>query len=311
MVKKILKLMNDQIKIANAPCSWGALEFDLEGKSLGYEQVLDEIAATGYTGTELGDWGFMPTDPEELHDEIAKRNLTLLGAFVPVALSIESAHEEGIAKALKVAGLMHDAGYRDAFIVLADENGTVEYRTNNAGRINGQGGLTDAQMKIFGEGAEKIARAVKDQYGMRTVFHHHCAGYIETPDEINAFLQITDPDLVGLCFDTGHYKFGGGKDAVGMLEKHWGRVWHVHFKDYSPEVAASSAKHNWDYFQSVRNGVFCELGKGDVNFEAVIQFLKNKNYNGWIVVEQDVLPGMGNPRQCAENNRKYLHDKGL
>ncbi|MEO9004961.1 MAG: sugar phosphate isomerase/epimerase [Ginsengibacter sp.] len=303
--------MSNQIKIANAPCSWGALEFDLEGKSAGYEQVLNEIAETGYIGTELGDWGFMPTDPKELHAEITKRNLTLVGAFVPVALSVESAHDEGVEKALKVAGLMFDAGYKNAFIVLADDNGTVEYRTKNAGRINGQGGLSDVQMKIFGEGAEKVAAAVKDKFGIRTVFHNHCAGYIETPDEINAFLQITDPSLVGLCFDTGHYKFGGGKDVIGMLEKHWNRIWHVHFKDFSDELAASSAKHNWDYFQSVRNGVFCELGKGSVDFEAVIQFLKNKNYDGWIVVEQDVLPGMGNPKKCAENNRKYLQGKGL
>lgn len=303
--------MKNQIKIANAPCSWGALEFDLEGKSADYEQVLDEIAETGYIGTELGDWGFMPVNPQKLHQEILKRKLDLIGAFVPVALSMESAHADGTEKALKVAGLMYEAGYHDAFIVLADDNGTVEYRTCNAGRINGGGGLTDVQMKTFGAGAEKVARAVKDQYGMRTVFHHHCGGYIETPDEINAFMQITDPSLVGLCFDTGHFKFGGGRDITGMLEKHWSRVWHVHFKDFSPDVAASSAKHGWDYFQSVRHGVFCELGKGNVDFEAIIQFLKNKNYSGWIVVEQDVLPGMGDPKRCAENNRKYLRSLGL
>ncbi len=51
--------LNSKIKIANAPCSWGVLEFELEGKFLGYEQVLNEIAETGYAGTELGDWGFM------------------------------------------------------------------------------------------------------------------------------------------------------------------------------------------------------------------------------------------------------------
>ena len=150
--------MENKIKIANAPCSWGALEFELEGKALGYEQVLDELVATGYAGTELGDWGFMPTDPAALHDEIAKRNISLLGAFVPVALSNESAHEAGVDKALKVAGLMYDAGYKDAFIVLADENGTVEFRTKNAGRTNGQGSLSDSQMKIFGAGAEKVAK---------------------------------------------------------------------------------------------------------------------------------------------------------
>ena len=312
MVKEILKMnMENKIKIANAPCSWGALEFDLEGKALGYEQVLNELVATGYAGTELGDWGFMPTEPKALHDEIANRNISLLGAFVPVALSNESAHEAGVEKALKVAGLMYDAGYKNAFIVLADENGTVEFRTKNAGRTKGQGSLSGAKMQIFGAGTEKFASAVKDTYGMRTVFHHHCAGYVETPEEINAFLQITNPQLVGLCFDTGHYMFGGGKDPLDVLDKYWDRIWHVHFKDFSSEVAAASAKNNWDYFQSVQHGVFCELGKGDVDFEAVIRFLKNKNYDGWIVVEQDVLPGMGNPKQCAENNRQYLYNKGL
>ena len=163
---------------------------------------------------------------------------------MPVALSDEKAHEEGVQKALKVAGLMFEAGYQNAFIVLADDNGTVEYRTKNAGRINGAGELSQAEMKTFGEGAEKVARAVKDTYGMRTVFHHHCGGYIETPEEINALLASTDPELVGLCFDTGHYQFGGGKNPLEVLEKNWNRIWHVHFKDFSPQVAASSAKNN-------------------------------------------------------------------
>jgi inosose dehydratase len=302
---------NANIKIANAPCSWGALEFELEGKALGYEQVLNEIAETGYTGTELGDWGFMPTDPQELHKEISKRNLQLLGAFVPVALVNEAAHEEGIAKALKVAGLMNAAGYTEAFIVLADENGTVEYRTKNAGRINGRDSLSAKQMKVFAQGAEKVARAVKEQYGMKTVFHHHCAGFIETPGEIDDLLEATDPGLLGLCFDTGHYHFGGGKDSLTILKKYWNRIWHIHFKDFSPQVAGESARNNWDYFEAVKNGVFCELGKGTVDFKKVKEFLDDRAYDGWIVVEQDVLPGMGNPKQCARNNRLYLQSIGL
>lgn len=302
---------NANIKIANAPCSWGALEFELEGKTLGYEQVLNEIAETGYAGTELGDWGFMPTDPQELHKEISKRHLQLLGAFVPVALVNEAAHEEGVVKALKVGGLMNDAGYKEAFIVLADENGTVEYRTKNAGRINGHDSLSANQMKVFARGAEKVAKAVKEQYGMKTVFHHHCAGFIETPGEIDDFLEATDPELIGLCFDTGHYHFGGGKDALTILKKYWDRIWHIHFKDFSPQVAEQSAKNSWNYFEAVKNGVFCELGKGVVDFKKVKEFLDDRSYDGWIVVEQDVLPGMGNPKECARNNRLYLQSIGL
>jgi inosose dehydratase len=303
--------MSTSIKIANAPCSWGALEFDLEGKALGYEQVLDEMAETGYAGTELGDWGFMPTDPKALHDEIAKRNFRLLGAFVPVALSNEETHNAGALKAMQVAGLMHAAGYPDAFIVLADENGSVDYRTKNAGRIKNGEGLSPEQMAVFAKGAEKVAKSVKEQFGMRTVFHHHCAGYIETPSEIDALLELTDPSLLGLCFDTGHFSFGGGNDHVAFFNKHRDRIWHVHFKDFSPAVAEAATKNNWDYFQSVANGVFCELGKGSVDFEAVKKALEASGYKDWIVVEQDVLPGMGNPKQCAQNNRDFLHKIGL
>lgn len=303
--------MNNRIHIANAPCSWGALEFELEGNVQGYAKVLDEIQETGYEGTELGDWGFMPTVPADLHRQISARSLQLVGAFVPVALANESNHADGIAKALRVAGLMHGAGYPDAFIVLADENGSVKERTLNAGRVTESMGLSTEQMKTFAAGADKVAAAVKNTYGIRTVFHHHCAGYIETHREIEMLMEYTRPDLLGLCFDTGHYCFGGGKDLLGILHTYYERIWHVHFKDFSPVVASEAAKNGWDYFESVKNGVFCELGKGDVDFAAIRDVLQEKGYKGWIVVEQDVLPGMGQPKLYAQNNRNYLRSLGL
>ncbi len=299
------------INIANAPCSWGALEFDLEEKSeeIGFEQVLDEIKETGYLGTELGDWGYMPTSPKLLKIEIEKRGLQLLGAFVPVALEDESKHKAGITSALKVAELMYSAGYKDAKIILADDNGTDE-RTNNAGRVKPNMGLTDKQWEVYAKGAEDIARIVKETFGMRTVFHHHCAGYVETPEEVDKLLEFTDPKLLGLCLDMGHYAFGGG-NPVEALKKHNRRIWHVHFKDFNPEAAKQSADSNGDYFDAVKRGVFCELGKGIVDFKAIVDVLKEKNFKDWIVVEQDILPGMGDPKKCALANREYIKTLGL
>lgn len=298
------------IKIANAPCSWGALEFELEGKSLGYQQVLSEMVETGYAGTELGDWGFMPSNPEELKKVLDEKKLQLLGAFVPVALAKEEAHDAGVIQALKTAGLMFNAGFKSAFIVLADENGSVEERTKNAGRITPEMGLNENQWKIFAEGAERIAHAVKDKYGMRTVFHHHCAGYVETPDEVAKLMELTNPDLLGLCLDMGHYAFGGGNPAEA-LGKYYNRIWHVHFKDFDPKVGQAAKENNYDYFKSVEQGVFCELGNGNVDFESIVAILNEKGYDGWIVVEQDVLPGMGSPKKCADHNRKYIKSLGL
>jgi inosose dehydratase len=298
------------IQIANAPCSWGALEFELEGKSLGYQQVLQEMVESGYAGTELGDWGFMPSVPSDLKRVIKEKDLELLGAFVPVALSRSEAHEAGIELALKTAGLMHEAGYSSAFIVMADENGSVEERSKNAGRVTPAMGLSDEQWHTFAEGAEKVARAVKDKYGMRTVFHHHCAGFVETPQEVAKLMELTDPELLGLCLDMGHYAFGGG-DPVEALDNYYQRIWHVHFKDFDPKIGQDARDHDYDYIKSVGKGVFCELGKGNVDFQTIVNMLLEKGYDGWIVVEQDVLPGMGSPKKCAENNRKYIQSLGL
>ncbi len=293
------------MKIANAPCSWGVLEFDLAGEAPTYSQMLDEMHDIGYTGTELGDWGFLPTDPEKLRSELAARELQLLGAFVAVALADPMTHAAGETAAVQHAQLLRAVGGETPFIVLSDDNATTELRTRNAGRVLPEHGLTPAQWETFIEGAHRIARTVREETGLRTVFHPHCAGYVETPAEIDHLMTHTDPDMIGLCFDTGHYRFGGG-DPIAAFARHAERVWHVHFKDCEPSVAARSRTEEWDYFRSVGNGVFCELGNGDVDFPGFLSTLQEHGYDGWIVVEQDVLPGMGSPSQSAERNLKYL-----
>lgn len=298
------------IHIANAPCSWGVLEFDCEEQVYGYQQVLDEMQATGYAGTELGDWGFMPTDPAELKAELARRELALLGAFVPVNLCDPQAHVEGEQVAVRTAQLLAAVAGDSPFLVLADDNGTDPIRTRHAGRIQPEHGLSDAQWRAFAHGAERIARAVRQETGLRTVFHHHCAGYVETPVEVQTLLDLTDPELLGLCFDTGHYTFGGG-DAVEAVHKFGARIWHLHLKDHDPRVAARARAEGWDYFQAVRHGIFCELGQGNVDFPAVIEALCGVGYEGWGVVEQDVLPGMGSPRDSARRNCAFLQSIGL
>ncbi|GHT72712.1 sugar phosphate isomerase/epimerase IoIE [Bacteroidia bacterium] len=298
------------IKIANAPCSWGVLEFELEGKAAGFEQVLNEMKECGYDGTELGDWGFMPTDPKALRAEMDKRNFQLLGAFVPVAMKDRSKHTEGAQRAARTAQLMADAGFPKAFIVLADENGSILERTLNAGRITPAMGLSSDEWKVFAEGANRVAREVKEKTGLRTVFHHHCAGYAETPQEIDTLLRLTDPELLGLVLDMGHYMFGGG-DPLDALKKYNQRIWHVHFKDFDPKVAVKSRAEGLDYFNSLNAGIFCELGKGAVDFQAIVDELHRQKYDEWIVVEQDVLPGMGNPKDCAQRNRDFIKTLGL
>jgi inosose dehydratase len=309
------------IRIANAPCSWGTLEFEgLQGERIGYEQMLDELVETGYVGTELGDWGFMPTDPPTLRSALAKRGLTMVGAFVPVALKHASQHSPGVEDALRYARLLAAVAETgptawSPVIVLADANGTEPIRTSNAGRVAPGMGLSAPEWRVFAQGAEKVARAVKAETGLRTVFHHHCAGYVETPAEIERLMDMTDPSLLGLVFDTGHYLYGSGTTdpatVLAGLERLAGRIWHMHFKDCQPEIAAEARREGWDYFAAVRRGIFCELGRGAVDFAGVKTWMQKSGTAGWVVVEQDVLPGMGAPKASARRNRAYLSNIGL
>jgi len=297
------------IRIANAPCSWGILEFDIKNNS-NYKKVLDEIKECNYSGTELGDYGFFPTNPEKLKKELKDRNLSLVGAFVPIPLSKKENYEKGIKKALKTSHLMTKAGFSDSLIILSDDNCTIKERTNNSGRIKNNMKLSNKEKLTFAQGANKIAEKVLSKYDLKTVFHHHCGGYIETPDEIDFFMRNTDENLIGLCLDTGHFSFGGG-NPIDAIRQYRERIWHVHFKDYSKKIKELGVTNNWDYFKFIENGIFCELNKGNLDFKKISSELIKINYQGWIVVEQDIIPGMGNPIKYAKKNRKFLYSINL
>lgn len=301
-----------ELRVGNAPCSWGMLEFaeTKGGQQIQFQQMLDELAQTGYTGTELGDWGYMPTDPVVLKQELVRRNISMLGAFVPVALKDEGAHQQGIQDAVKTARLLSAvASDPNPFLVLADANGTDPERTRLAGRVPASAGLSPTEWKTFALGVNRVASAVFEETGLRTVFHHHCAGYVETPAEIATLLESTDSKLVGLVFDTGHFHYGSGyaePDMVGFLDQFADRIWYFHCKDCSANIAERAREEHWDYFAALGHGVFCELGKGSVDFPALLRWLKANKYGGYVLVEQDILPGLGTPKESARRNREYL-----
>ena len=207
----------------------------------------------------------------------------------------------------------HTRGHRTMFHMLQPDEPNLLRRLKDAGYFVWWGGKNDlvAAQYGFAEHCDvKYVPPVDPQRPLRTVFHHHCAGYVEHPTEIDTLMRLTDPDLLGLCFDTGHFRFGGG-DPVQGLHTYKDRIWHVHFKDCDPQVAERSRAEQWDYFHSIRNGIFCELGRGDVDFARIQSELKENGYDGWIVVEQDVLPGLGEPKESAQRNRDYLSSIGL
>jgi inosose dehydratase len=299
------------IAVANAPCSWGVLEFESKAASPAYTQVLDEMAASGYAGTELGDWGFMPTAPDALRDELCRRQLAMLGAFVTTRLADPQSYDDSLRTAVRTAALLSAVSDGcQPVIVLSDEPTADPVRARAAGRVLPAMSLSERQWDEAAGGVNRIARAVRDAAGLRTVFHHHCAGFVETPEEIDVLMARTDPAIVGLCLDSGHATYGGGS-PLELLERHRSRVWHVHFKDCDPAVATRAREQAWDYQTALRHGLFCELGHGSVDFPGLLDQLRETGFDGWIVVEQDVLPAMGAPLASATRNREYLRSIGI
>jgi inosose dehydratase len=298
------------IRVANAPCSWGVIE-NVAGETSGYRRVLDEMAETGYVGTELGDWGFMPTDPGPLRVELDSRGLALVASFSTPWLQDAARHAQSADDAVRIANLLAAVGGPETFIVLGNDPYGDPVRGKNAGRITAEHGMTDEGWAVFAAGADLVARRVHDEAGIRTVIHQHLGTLVESGAEVRRFLDATDPDLVGVCLDTGHWTFGTGEDPADAVREFGDRVWHVHFKDCDPAVMAESRLREWDGLTSTGHGVFCELGRGCVDFPAVLGALRDVGYDGWIVVEQDILPGMGDPKESARRNREYLRSIGL
>ena len=299
------------IRIANAPCSWGVIE-NVEGETGGYRRVVDEMAETGYAGTELGDWGFMPTDPDELRAELDGRGLALLGSWVNVWLHDPARHRQGEDDAVRTAKQL-----------------AARRRPRDRGRagqrpVRRPGPRQDRRPRSPRRWASTTRRGRSSPMPPTT----SPAGSATRPGsgpsststsapgsrpgaEVRRLFDMTDPDVLGLCLDTGHWTFGTGEDPVDAVREFGDRIWHVHFKDCDPAVMAESRGEGWHGLESVGHGVFCELGKGSVDFPGVLAALEEIGYDGWIVVEQDVLPGMGNPKESARRNREYLRSLGV
>jgi inosose dehydratase len=299
------KMTKMKIKVGNAPVSWGVMEVAGWGEQVPYRQVLDEIAEAGYAGTELGPYGYLPTEPNELTPELAARGLQLVASFVPVPLAHSERHEAGYHEALKVAQLLSQSGA--PLLVLADE--MSEARMAVSGRVDeSRDGMSAAQWDGAAQILSRISEACR-KLGLSAVFHHHAGSFIETPQEIARLCELTDSDLLGLCLDTGHYFFGGG-DPVDAVRLYGSRIRHLHLKDVQLPVLEAARRDGAGFLEAVRSGVFCKLGEGAVNLKKVIGDMADGGYSGWAIVEQDVDTRNADvqPFESAARSRQYLRN---
>jgi inosose dehydratase len=298
------------IRAASAPVSWGIQESVSPPTDYPYTRVLNEIAQAGYIGTELGPYGFLPSEPASLRQELSKRGLTLCSAFVEFELGNRGAHAAGFKHVRRSAELISAAGAR--LLILSDE--VVPERSSTAGRREeaDRHSWDDSQWGAAVEAVREVIRISK-AVGLKVAFHHHVGTHVETPKEVDRLFGLLSPDELGLCLDTGHYVYGGG-DAVEFLKRNLARTQCVHLKDIDGTRLEEARRQKLDFHAAVRHGVFAPLGKGIVNFREVIGLLRKQNFDGWVVVEQDVLEGgrgADSPLSNASAGREYLRTMGI
>src|SRR5258705_316237 len=293
------------IRVGNAPVSWGVMEVAGWGKQIPYSRLLDEIKEAGYAGTELGPYGYFPRESNRLASELSARQLQLIASFVPIPLAHATRHGAAYQEAMEVAQLLAQTGA--PLIVLADE--MSETRMAVSGRVDDiHEGMTDSQW----DGAAQILGSIATdcrELGLSAAFHHHAGTFVETQREVARLCENTDPNLLGLCLDTGHYFFGGG-DPVDAVSLYGMRIRHLHLKDVQRPILETARRDSAGFLEAVRRGVFCELGEGDVDLKAVVQDMAGLGYSGWAIVEQDVDTRNEdvNPLESAIRSRQYLQN---
>lgn len=294
------------IRIGNAPCSWG-VEFADDPRNPTWETVLDECAEAGYKGIELGPVGFMPEDATVLADALAKRDLELIGGVVFRPFHDPEAWDEVMdasartCKALKAHGAKH--------LVLIDS--ISPRRAPTAGRAAEAEQMGQAEWESYRDRIATIAKMGHEEYGLTVGIHAHAAGFMDFEPELERLLQEVDESILKICFDTGHHSYAGF-DPVDFMKRYINRISYMHFKDIDPNVKSSVIENRTGFYDACGQGIFCNLGQGDVDFSAVRQILIDNNFEGWCTVEQDCDPTLDvAPMDDARANREFLESIGF
>ena len=296
------------IRVANAPCSYGAFEItvgilpDVPGP----ERVLTAISSAGYEGTELGPPGYLG-DRDNLRDRLEEYGLAIVGGYIPIRFSEPDHWEEDLAAMDGTLDLFAAGDGTQAKAVLADGGSPERAQFPGRAASDPSIGLDASGWRRLSEGVARAADLARTR-DFEPTFHHHTATFVEAPWEIERVLELTD---VGLLLDTGHLALGGG-DPTQALRDWGGRINHVHVKDVNNEVLAGVIADRADMPEAWRRRVFCELGTGDVDLGSFFAELTRSQYAGWLVVEQDMVPQSPQDAADAEaaqiRNRAWLRE---
>ncbi|WBQ03851.1 TIM barrel protein [Kribbella sp. CA-293567] len=290
-----------RVKVGSAPDSWGVW-FANDEQQTPWQRFLDEVADAGYTRIELGPYGYLPTDPVQLKDELDQRGLEVSAGTIFEHLHRPDSWDSTWAEVSAAAELAAAVGAGHLVVIPSmwrgDNGEVVEARLDHEGQAR------------HGRQVTELGRRIAAEYGLKTQFHPHADGHVDNQETVERFLAETDGEHVNLCLDTGHISYCGG-DNLELIRKYPERIGYVHLKQVDPVVLAQAEADGISFDEAVRRGVMCEPPLGVPELPPVLEALAGLDAELFAIVEQDMYPCPPDvPLPIAERTLAYLRTHG-
>ncbi|NGO70367.1 TIM barrel protein [Streptomyces boncukensis] len=304
MAPSPLRTVAGNLCLGSAPDSWG-IWFPEDEHQVPHTRFLDELARAGYTWLELGPYGYLPTDPQVLAEQLAVRGLQVSGGTAFGGLHRAELWDPMLAHVRRVAELTAAAGAHHLVLI------PPMYRDEKTGEFTEPTELTAEQWAGFGKNADRLGRLLLDEYGIHLVLHPHADSHIQTQPEIERLLNESDSRYTNLCLDTGHVAYGGG-DTLDLIRRFGERVGYVHIKQMDPGVLRQVADERLGFGEAVQRGVCVTPPAGVPETGPVIEELARLDAELFVIVEQDLYPCAPDvPLPIAVRTREHLESEGL
>jgi inosose dehydratase len=288
-----------KITIGSAPDSWGIWYAD-DPHQTPVSRFLDEVAEAGYEWIEIGAYGYLPTDPEQLRAQLYERGLQVSGGTVFAGLHhpgrVDAVWEQvaPVAKLTSAMGAEH-------LVVIPDL-----WRDDLTGREKESRHLAAEQWETLTTGHTELGRRTFEEFGVRWQFHSHADSHVGYQSDLERFLESTDPAYVNLCLDTGHIAYYGG-DCVDLITRYPERIGYLHFKQLNPELITKVLAEDISFSAAVRSDIWVEPPTGTPDFGQIITAVQELPSDVFGIVEQDLYPcSPDRPLPIARRTYTYL-----
>ncbi|CDI48571.1 myo-inosose-2 dehydratase [Clostridium tetani] len=291
----------DKVKIGIAPIAWTNDDMPELGAENTFEQCISEMALSGFKGTEVGNK--YPRDTKVLKKALELRDMQIASAWFSAFLTTKP-YEETEKAFIKHRDFLHEMG---AGVIVVSEQGHSIQGEMEIPIFKEKPIFTEEEWNNLAKGLNKLGKLAKEK-NMEVVYHHHMGTGVQTTEEIDKLMEMTDPTLVYLLYDTGHLVFSG-EDPIAVLRKYINRIKHVHLKDIREDIVKTVKQKKMSFLQAVKLGAFTVPGDGNIDFKPVFDILAENNYEGWLLVEAEQDPARANPLEYAIKARKYIQEK--